>query len=88
MGAFCEVFGHSFDRDVFDTTGKMSSDRVFMIWTWTCTRCGLQADVYEPMDACAKREGEWLERSGGSVMPPPDWLGPPKPSRFPKGRGR
>ena len=87
MGLFCELFGHSFEQPM-DAEAARSSDGALMVHEWTCWMCRADVNSYEPMDAFIARIGDWAERSGGSRMPPPAWLGPPRPARYARGRVR
>jgi hypothetical protein len=85
MGAFCQIFGHRFEQPP-DAEAVRSSDGALMVHRWTCRVCQARAQTYEPMDAFIRRIGDWAERSSGSRVPPPAWLGPPRPERFAEGR--
>jgi len=87
MGLFCEVLGHSFEQP-WGAEAARSSDGALMVHGWTCWVCRGSIETYEPMDAYIGRNAEWAERSSGSKEPPPAWLGPPRPGRFPTGRVR
>ena len=87
MGFFCELFGHCFEQPA-EAEAARSSDGVLMVHDWACRMCGADVAIYEPMEAFIARIAEWAERSGGSKLPPPAWLGPPKPARFAQIRAR
>ena len=87
MGLFCELFGHSFEQPR-NAEAVRSSDGALMVHGWSCWVSRASVETYEPMDAFIMRTAEWAERSGGSKLPPPAWLGPPKPGQFPNGRVR
>jgi hypothetical protein len=87
MGLFCELLGHSFEQP-WGAEAVRSSDGALMVHGWTCWVCRGNIETYEPMDAFIARNAEWAERSGGSKLSPPVWLGPPRPGRFPTGRVR
>ena len=87
MRLFCELFGHSFEQ-LWNAEAVRSSDGALMVHGWTCWVCRATVETYEPMDAYITRIAAWAERSGGSKMPPPPSLGPPRPGRFPTGRVR
>src|SRR5437870_4051011 len=87
MGFSCELFGHCFEQPA-EVEAARSSDGVLMVHDWACRMCGADVAIYEPMDAFIARVAEWADRSGGSKLPPPAWLGPPKPARFARSRAR
>lgn len=87
MGLFCEIFGHNFEQPV-NTEAERSSDGALMVHGWVCRMCRATTETYEPMESFIQRISDWALRTGGSSMPPPVWLGPPRPARFPGRRPR
>jgi hypothetical protein len=85
MGLFCEIFGHRFEQPV-NAEAIRSSDGALMVHGWVCRSCRATTQTFEPMDAFIQRIADWARGSGGTSMPPPIWLGPPKPGRFSAGR--
>ena len=85
MGLFCEIFGHHFEQPV-KAEAIRSSDGALMVHPWVCRACRATTETYEPMDAFIQRVADWAAHAGGSSMPPPIWLGPPKPERHPRGQ--
>ena len=82
MGVICELLGHSFQQPQ-DAEPARSSDGALMVHAWSCKRCRAITETYEPMDAFIQRVADWARQSGGSVLSPPDGLGPPRPGKFP-----
>ena len=83
MAVICELFGHNFQQ-AWGAQPARSSDGALMVHAWSCKRCKASTSTFEPMDSFIRRIGEWAVRSGGSLLSPPDSLGPPRPGKFPR----